>query len=150
MKRLILINVVLMLFISESAFGYDRDAILGQWNTKDGLSIVDIYKCGELYCGKIIWLKYPKNKEGKDKVDINNPDETKRNSPLMGLDILWGFQSAGENRWEDGKIYDPDNGKTYSCKMTLEGDELKVRGFVGISLFGRTTVWTRKQLEVNK
>jgi hypothetical protein len=46
--------------------------------------------------------------------------------------------------WSQGKIYDPKNGKTYSCKMTLEGNELKVRGYVGFSLLGRTTVWTRK------
>jgi uncharacterized protein (DUF2147 family) len=62
----------------------------------------------------------------------------------MGLDILSGFKFSGGNIWEDGKIYDPKNGKTYSCKMTLEGNELKVRGYVGFSLLGRTTVWTRK------
>jgi uncharacterized protein (DUF2147 family) len=62
----------------------------------------------------------------------------------MGLDILSGFKYGGGNIWQDGKIYDPKNGKTYSCKMTLEGNELKVRGYVGFSLLGRTTVWTRK------
>jgi uncharacterized protein (DUF2147 family) len=57
---------------------------------------------------------------------------------------LSGFKFAGDNLWEDGTIYDPENGKTYRCKITLESpNRLNVRGFVGISLFGRTTVWTR-------
>jgi uncharacterized protein (DUF2147 family) len=63
---------------------------------------------------------------------------------IPGPPLLWGFKYKGANKWEGGKIYDPNNGKTYSCKMTLEGNTLKVRGFVGISLLGRTTIWTRK------
>ena len=62
----------------------------------------------------------------------------------MGLQILSGFRYAGDGTWEAGKIYDPKNGKTYSCKMRLDGENLKIRGFIGISLFGRTTVWSRK------
>jgi uncharacterized protein (DUF2147 family) len=62
---------------------------------------------------------------------------------LLIFALLIVFASA-DVFWEDGKIYDPKNGKTYSCKMTLEGNELKVRGYVGFSLLGRTTVWTRK------
>jgi len=64
---------------------------------------------------------------------------------IHGLNLVWGFKYAKDNRWVGGKIYDPDNGKTYSCKMNLEGDELKVRGYIGFSLIGRTTVWNRKQ-----
>ena len=56
------------------------------------------------------------------------------------------FSDDGKNKWSNGIIYDPNNGKTYSCKAKLEGDKLNVRGFIGISLFGRTTVWTRKRL----
>jgi len=62
----------------------------------------------------------------------------------LGLEILKNFKYKGTNEWTGGRIYDPKNGKTYSCNMRLEGDTLKVRGYIGISVLGRTTVWTRK------
>jgi len=125
-------------------FAENPDFIVGEWYTAEQTSVVEIYRCSELYCGRIIWLKNPKTAEGKEKTDLNNPDESKRSKKLMGLEILSGFRYAGENSWEKGKIYDPKNGKTYSCKMKLEGNDLKVRGYIGFSLIGRTTVWTRK------
>jgi uncharacterized protein (DUF2147 family) len=144
MIRLLIFFVNMMLFTATNVFAQNPDVVFGEWYTAEGTSVVEIYKCDDLYCGKIVWLKNPKNKEGKDKVDTKNLDEAKRNRKLMGLEILWGFKYKGEDQWEDGKIYDPKNGKTYSCKIKLEGNELKVRGFVGFSLFGRTTVWTKK------
>ena len=136
--------IIIMLFIVLDVFASHPDAVTGEWYTSEGASVVEIYKCGDLYCGRIVWLKNPKNEEGKDKVDIKNPDETRKNRKIMGLEILTGFKYKDENRWEDGKIYDPKTGKTYSCKMQLEGNELKIRGYVGFSLFGRTAVWTKK------
>jgi uncharacterized protein (DUF2147 family) len=62
----------------------------------------------------------------------------------MGLQIINGFQFAGDNLWRNGKIYDPDSGKTYSAKATLAShDQLDLRGFIGVSLIGRTEKWTR-------
>ncbi len=95
---------------------------------------------GKFY-GKVVWLKVP-NVDGKPKVDKNNPDKARRNDPLMGLQLLKGFKKNGANSYEDGTIYDPKNGKTYSCKMTLKDNKLSVRGYIGFSLLGRTTVWT--------
>ena len=67
---------------------------------------------------------------------------SKQGNPIIGLNLVNGFVYQGKNKWGDGTIYDPDNGKTYSCKMTLmEDNTLKVRGFIGISLIGRTQVW---------
>ena len=80
---------------------------------------------------------------GKQKVDRENPDPSLRARPIQNLVILWGFKYSGDNVWEDGRIYDPKEGKTYKCKMTLDGDRLKIRGFIGVSLIGRTNVWTR-------
>jgi uncharacterized protein (DUF2147 family) len=133
-----------LLLVPARSFAQDADSIVGQWYTEEGRSIVEIYKCDTYYCGKILWLKYPEDEEGREKVDKENPDETKRTRKLIGLNILWGFSYEGEDGWEDGKIYDPKNGKTYSCRITLDGDNLKVRGYIGFSLLGRTTVWTRK------
>lgn len=127
------------------AHGLEEEAILGKWLTEEGKAEVEIYRCNDTYCGKIVWLKEPKNEDGKDKTDVNNPDPEKREQGIIGLDIVWGFKYDGDNKWDGGKIYDPDNGKTYSCNMTLESDGLKVRGYVGFSWLGRTTVWTRRQ-----
>ncbi len=68
-----------------------------------------------------------------------------RNRPLIGLEILSGFEYAGDGRWTGGTIYDPDNGKTYRCKLRfVDRDTLEVRGYIGISLIGRTEVWKRQ------
>ena len=142
--RHIFFLIVVLLFFPVHLSAQDGDAILGQWYTDEERSIVEIYKCAQHYCGKIVWLKYPKDEEGREKVDKENPDETKKSRKLIGLNILWGFSYEGEDGWRDGKIYDPKNGKTYSCRMNLEGDILKVRGYIGFSLLGRTAVWTKK------
>ncbi len=143
MKRLFILIACMLLFMFSNALAQEGDAIIGKWYTGERKAQVNIYKCEDLYCAKIIWLKEPKYDDGTDKIDKNNPDESKRARKIIGLDIVWGFKHKGKNKWAGGKIYDPDNGKTYSCKMKLVDNELKVRGFVGISLFGRTTVWTK-------
>jgi uncharacterized protein (DUF2147 family) len=87
----------------------------------------------------------------KDRKDANNPDPALREKPLLGARILWGFKpdNASRTKWSGGKIYDPDNGKTYSCKLELDGSELKITGFVGISLFGRTTIWKKAEVDAS-
>lgn len=120
-----------------------EDPIEGVWLNEEGTGQVRIYKAkNSKYYGKIHWLKEPV-RDGKERVDENNPDKAKRNEPLMGLLLLKGFEKDGDDEYDDGTIYDPKNGKTYSCVMTLKGDQLNVRGYVGISLIGRTTTWTR-------
>jgi uncharacterized protein (DUF2147 family) len=140
MKTLTLI-VISTLFTALS-FAGNAD-VLGQWYTTDKGAIVEVYQCGDKLCGKIIWLKEPNTEEGKPKTDINNPEASKHNRPIIGLNMLKGFEPDGNNEWENGEIYDPKNGKTYSCNMELKGEVLEVRGYIGISLFGRTEKWTR-------
>jgi uncharacterized protein (DUF2147 family) len=133
-----------MVLLAASAHAQKADAILGNWFTEENRAVVEIYPCDDRYCGKVVWLKEPKNEDGTDKLDTKNRDPSKRDRTIIGLNLVWDFTYDKANRWVDGKIYDPDNGKTYSCKTTLEGDELKVRGYIGFSLLGRTTIWTRK------
>lgn len=131
----------------------DDGAVTGLWLTaagEDGRSHVEIRATGNTYAGRIVWLEKPtyppddaQGMGGRERVDRNNPDADLRARPIMGLEILSGFEDAGDGRWQGGEIYDPSNGKTYKCKMRLEDDTLHVRGFVGISLLGRTTEWTR-------
>src|SRR5690606_38930858 len=88
---------------------------------------------------------------GKAKHDRNNPDDDKKADPILGLKMLHGFTyDADAGKWTDGKVYDPNNGKTYSCEMSLDGDTLNVRGYIGIRALGRTTVWTRVTPEDNE
>ena len=123
---------------------FSSDALLGLWLTGSGKAGVTIYKENGKYYGKISWLKTPLDESGKAKVDKNNPDATKKTNPLMGLNLLKDFVFDGETKWEKGTIYDPDNGKTYSCKITMiDESKLDVRGFVGISMLGRTQTWIR-------
>ncbi|GAB3165639.1 DUF2147 domain-containing protein [Telluribacter humicola] len=123
----------------------DSDDILGVWLTGSKKGHVQIYKQGTKYYGKIVWLKEPNEPAtGAPKLDKNNPAAGKKKQPLIGLVNLSDFTYAGNNVWEDGKIYDPENGKEYSCKMTLQNpNKLDVRGYVGISLIGRTDTWVR-------
>lgn len=126
------------------------DGVLGVWVTADGKARVEVTRHGDVYDGSIVWLKEPlypaddKTAPGQTKVDRNNPDKSLQSRPILGLPLISGFKYAGDNVWSDGTIYDPNNGKLYSCKLTLTMDgSLRVRGYVGISLFGRTEIWTR-------
>ncbi|MES2704143.1 MAG: DUF2147 domain-containing protein [Bacteroidota bacterium] len=113
------------------------------WYNEEKTAKIQIFKAtdGKFY-GKIVWLKVPEV-DGKTKVDIHNPDPAKRGNPILGLLLLKGLKKDGKNGYEDGTIYDPKNGKTYSCKATYKGDKLDMRGYIGFSLIGRTTTWTK-------
>lgn len=122
--------------------GAQTPPVAGRWLTEDGKGVIEIYACADKVCGKLAWLSEP-NRDGKPAVDRNNPDEALRTRPLCGLEMLGDFRQTEPNRWGDGWIYDPENGKRYHATMTLDGNLLKLRGYVGISLFGETQTWTR-------
>jgi uncharacterized protein (DUF2147 family) len=141
-----MIGVVLFFTILPSVWAQDADAILGEWLTEEGKAKVEIYSCEDSYCGKIVWLKEPKNPDGTNKRDANNPDENLRSRTIVGTNILTGLRYEGEEEWEDGEIYDPESGKTYSCRLELKDQNtLEVRGFIGLSLLGRSQTWTRNR-----
>lgn len=114
----------------------------GVWLAKGetgGRGHIRIYKCGAKLCGKLIWSSNPNAK------DTKNPNEKLRGRKVVGSDIVWGFVPDGKDQWDSGRIYDPSTGKTYKSIMRLKGGGklLHVRGYVGISLIGKTRVWTR-------
>lgn len=119
------------------------DAVLGLWSNPSGNDHILIYKKGNKYFGKLDWIKVPNDENGKPKTDKKNPNDALKSRPMLGLELLKDFVFDGDDMYVDGNIYDPQNGKTYSCKMTLDGTKLKIRGYIGISLIGRTEVWTR-------
>ena len=115
----------------------DQAAIAGIWLSEDGDGLIEIRIDGDNLSGTI--LGSPNEDPDRPTTDIHNPDPALRNQPLIGLDILRGFSYDGEDAWSGGFVYDPNNGKTYHAKLKLTGrNTLKLRGFIGISLLGRT------------
>ena len=155
MKRIVLILVMFAVSAVVPAQAGDGDAILGVWATDaegdGGQAHVEIFADGDRYSGKIVWLEKPlytaedeDDEEGEPKVDKNNPDKALQSRPIMGLLLMEGFRFDGKGTWHKGTIYDPDNGKTYKCKVRFGDDGvLKVRGYIGFSMMGRTSEWTR-------
>jgi uncharacterized protein (DUF2147 family) len=148
--------ILLVLLITPTmSFAVDADDILGSWITEGGDCRVEIIKKDQLYFGRIAALTNPvyhpgevKGMDGKPRLDLVNPDESLRSRPIIGLELLRDFRFDGE-KWVGGDIYDPENGKSYNCKMTVDGDgNLRVRGYVGVSLLGRTTVWARPEVHL--
>ena len=139
-----------VLLMAATAFGAGPSDILGLWKTDGGDSRLELFMCEEKICGKIVWLKVPNYVDSEDgpvgnaKVDSRNPDPVLRNRPILGLQVMKGLVAKGDNRWGNGTCYDPETGKSYKCKMRLASpDRLVLRGYIGISLIGRTFVLTR-------
>ena len=123
-----------------AAFAQD---VVGTWKLEDGTAIVEVYKSGDAYNGKIVWLLHPTEDDGTPAVDNNNPDPKLRSRQLIGLNMLSGLKKTG-TEYSGGSIYDPGNGKTYNCSMKVEGNVLKVRGSLDKrGLLGRTMDWFR-------
>ena len=124
--------------------------IEGTWYNDEKTSTIEISKGSDgKYMGKISWLEEP-NEDGKPKVDKENEDPTLAKRPLLGLAIVNNFTyDSKKERWIEGSIYDPDNGKTYDCFAWFEDgdfDMLYLKGYVaGIKALGRKTIWTRKK-----
>lgn len=147
MKQTIQVFVFLCLLTTISAYAQkgNPDAIVGTWLNGTKKGHIQLYKQGDKYFGKIAWLKEPNDPEtGKQKLDTKNENAANHSRPILGMVNLTNFEYDGGNVWDEGKIYNPEDGKTYSCKLTLkDANTLDVRGFVGISLIGKTQTWTR-------
>ena len=139
MKKIILsIACMVSALVAASA-----QEVIGKWKLEDGSAIVEVYQDGNVYNGKIVWLKNPTESDGTPAVDSNNPDKSLRKRQILGLNMLHGLKKDGE-KYAGGKIYDPGNGKTYNCSMKVEGDVLRVRGSLDAKgLLGRTMDWFR-------
>lgn len=137
---------ILVLTSSFLAQPGNPDAIVGVWKTGEGNAMVRMYKNGDKYQGKIVWLKEPNDPEtGKPKIDKNNPTEAYRTRPLLGIINVWEFEYSEKNVWDDGKIYDPKSGNIYSCTIKMTSpNTIDVRGYIGVSLIGRSDTWTRQ------
>lgn len=141
-------SLVFLFFIPCCFFSIDiyaqanPDAILGIWYNEEKDAKIKIYKENGEFFGKIVWHK---TGEEISAYDENNPDPELRKRKKVGLVILTDFE-FDDGQWDDGEIYDPKSGKTYSCVIKLQKDgSIHVRGYIGISLLGRTTEWTKAE-----
>lgn len=110
----------------------------------DGEAAVQIFDCNGQMCGRLLWLQAPHDPQGQPKRDKRNPDPALRQRELCGLTIIWDLRSAGNNHWNDGWLYYPVSGKTYSIKAKLtSSDALVARFYQGNSIVGETKTLTR-------
>ena len=120
------------------------DDILGIWLEEEKQSKIEIYKKNNSFFGKIIWLKEPLDKHGNEKLDKENPNKLLRNKPIKGLVIMNDLKYKKKGEWTEGEIYDARSGKTYSLEVYMKNsNELELRGYIGLTLFGKSTSWTR-------
>jgi Uncharacterized protein conserved in bacteria len=149
-----LINICILAFSaphpSSAAFS-DGGDILGLWEVEEGDGRIEIFRCADKFCGRIAWQKEPSypigdkgGMAGKPLLDRENPKKELRGRQQLGLVIMEGYAFRGNNLWDDGTIYNPEDGRTYKSRIFLKNrDRLQLRAFIGISLLGGSTVWKR-------
>jgi uncharacterized protein (DUF2147 family) len=142
---LMLLALIVLAGLSLKAQTHKADDILGTWLNQEATGKVTLYKENGKYFGKLVWLREPTDKTtGKPRTDKENPDAKLKSVPLIGMVNLQNFTFDGKEEWSGGTIYDPKNGKTYKCYIQFEGaNKLKIRGYMGVSLLGRNTYWTK-------
>jgi len=120
------------------------DEILGIWLEEEKQSKIEIYKEDNRFFGKIIWLKEPLDEYGNVKLDKKNPNTSLRKKTINGLVIMKDLKYIKKGEWSKGEIYDARSGKTYSLEVYMKNpNKLDLRGYLGLTLFGKTTNWSR-------
>lgn len=132
-----------LLFITAIS-GANGHEIAGVWLNGDGDGLIELRVINGVLEGSIVGSPDDPAQLKPSRLDEHNPDPALRQRPLRGLTILTGFDLADDGSWREGRIYDPNSGKTYRGTITpVDANTLKLRGYVGISLFGRTDTWRR-------
>ena len=136
------ILTLFVVFLSNSGFSQTADnLVLGKWTTEDSNARIEIYREGNRFSGKIVWLKEPNQPDGSPKVDAKNPDPNLRKNPVLGLAILTGLEYK-DGEWLNGKIYAPRDGKSANCTLSMKNDK-ELHVVVSKSIFSTTKIWKR-------
>lgn len=144
MKKIIICSILFLVASIQNVNA--QTGVLGKWKTIDDetgapKSVVEIYENNGKIYGKVTQIL----EKGKEDKLCDQCKGDKKNKPIKGMTIINGLTKNG-NEWDGGKILDPKTGKEYKCTISLEGEnKLKVRGYLGISLLGRTQYWTKVQ-----
>lgn len=137
---------LLILGLAGAAGAATGDPVFGLWLSDKGNAIVELRPCGDEACGRIVWLEKPRDVDGDLRRDIRNQREALQSRLICGLTMVVGFERAKPGVWEDGYIYNPEDGRTYTARMEMRDDgRLEVRGFVGLPILGKTRIWTRAE-----
>lgn len=141
MKKII--GIVSCVLLSIGIVNLAKADVTGTWATVEGKSHVEIAPCdGDKFCGTITWLKEPNDKDGNPKIDSKNENQKLRDRGILGIKLLKGLEKVGDNEWDDGYIYNPEDGQIYGSEMKLMDDKtLQVKGCV--LFFCKEQVWTR-------
>ncbi len=140
-SMLTLTAIYFLLLLNTSLSAGTIPEYTGYWKSKNGKNIIKMTDNSGKYDGTIVWLKKPLHTDGKPLTDGNNPDKANIEIPIIGLKILKNFVLNKNNELDSGTVYDPESGSSYSGIIKISGNNLTVRGYIGISLFGRTEVW---------
>lgn len=141
----VLASVIALLWLTGGAARAEQASALGVWYTESRESQVRLYACGAAICGNIVALKNPTKADGTPLLDTKNKDKALRGRPILGMQILGGFEPRGATRWTDGWGYDPDDGSTYpDVEMELVGpNELEVGGCILWGAICQMQTWER-------
>ena len=138
-----LLALSVLILVSAMSLADEVPPVEGTWISGDGDGLIEIRIVGDGLSGVVAGSLNP-DPDRPDQ-DEKNPEPSLRDRALIGLDIFSGFHYAGDGRWKGGRIYDPNNGKTYRCVVTfVDADTLEVRGYVGVPMLGRTETWKRR------
>jgi uncharacterized protein (DUF2147 family) len=139
-----LLSLLVLLLLPDAARASNPT---GLWWAEGGFAQVEIRHCGDgALCGQVVWLRHPFDEHGCELRDVENPEPALRSRPVVGLEIFRDLQASSDHpgEWNGGEIYDPGSGRTYGLVVEMDGgDRLRLRGYLGIRLLGRTTTWVR-------
>ena len=136
-----------MVIVVSSIFSFAQTNadIVGEWYNAEKDAVITLFEDGKTISGKITWMQSPNDENGNQKTDPLNPDENLRSRARLGMLILHSFAHIEGDVWDNGKLYDPKKGKTYTGMMTLKDvNRIDLRGYIGFSFIGRSSTWTRK------
>jgi len=126
-------------------FSQTNADIVGEWYNAEKDAVITLFEDNKTVSGKISWMQFPNDDNGNPKKDPLNPDEKLKSRARMGMVMMSGFTFIKDKIWDDGELYDPKKGKTYSGMMTLkDANTIDLRGYIGFSFIGRSSTWTRK------
>ena len=138
-------TTLLFSFVGLLAFSQTNADIVGEWYNAEKDAVITLFEENESVSGKITWMQFPNDDNGNPKTDPLNPDENLKSRARMGMVMMSGFAYDEDSVWDDGELYDPKKGKTYSGMMTLKDkNTIDLRGYIGFSFIGRSSTWTRK------
>jgi uncharacterized protein (DUF2147 family) len=151
MKKIVILLITAFMLTSILAHAGESRSLVGTWANETNSALIEIFEKDQKFYGKIVWLSEPINPAtSKPKTDIKNPDCSLHNRKVIGMTILKDLVFNNNNTWTKGTVYDPNNGSIYNAEVTISSDglTLSIRGYKGISIFGRTERWRRSNRKI--